>query len=156
MLDEITVARFWSKVDKRGPDECWPWLGSVVRQGRGTIWLNGKTTLASHLSLALVNRPRPFEMAMACHSCDQPNCVNPSHLWWGTNRQNILDASSKGRLSGQQLTHCKKGHSLEGDNVRITPTGQRSCKKCQAIHGKKHDLKRRAKAALAKGSSHGG
>lgn len=63
-------ARFWAKVDKHGPDECWPWTGST--DGRyGQFWLNGKRVKANRLSLAMHSQEQSANWR-ACHTCDNP------------------------------------------------------------------------------------
>lgn len=75
--------RFWTKVDKRGPDECWRWIGASNRDGYGNLCVLGKMKLATHVSLELHGFARPHK-ACALHTCDVPSCVNPAHLFWGT------------------------------------------------------------------------
>lgn len=91
--------RFFSKVrDFSDPDECWEWTGTVSGSGRPQIIWNRKTRQATHISLLLDGRPRKDEL-FALHRCDNPMCVNPGHLWWGTQKENIRDALAKGRLN---------------------------------------------------------
>lgn len=102
MYDGKTKARFWSKVDRRGSDDCWEWQGSRDKDGYGRFHLRGSETKAHRFSFELHYGPIPVGK-MVCHSCDNPPCVNPSHLWLGTNQDNINDAAEKGR------THSPKG-----------------------------------------------
>ena len=92
--------RFWAKVDKRGPEECWPWLGANdSKRGYGTTWDGGRRRKATHVSWEL-HHGQPFPSGMAaCHSCDNPPCVNPAHIWPGTQSDNLLDARRKGRVT---------------------------------------------------------
>ena len=97
--------RFWRQVQKRGPDECWLWLGATRPNGYGRIGAGGKggAQLAVHrYSCELHHGPPPDGLPMCLHSCDNPPCVNPAHLRWGTGSENILEAYAKGRkqLSG--------------------------------------------------------
>jgi hypothetical protein len=98
MTVKTTVAeRFWAKVDRRGPDECWPWLGSKITSGYGNIRYGYRTHIATHVVLELVLGLTVPKGMRVCHSCDNPECVNPAHLWIGTDRDNVRDSWAKGR-----------------------------------------------------------
>jgi hypothetical protein len=66
------------------------------------------------------------------HKCDHPLCIEITHLRLGTQRDNIHDMMRKGRHRNQNTgkTHCKRGHPLKGDNVRIKKDGRRNCRAC--------------------------
>ena len=82
---------------------CWLWSGSCDRRGYGQLRVEGKLRFASHISLELDGRPRPFPDACARHKCDFPPCVNPDHLEWGTRKENTADAIKRGRLNTNGL-----------------------------------------------------
>lgn len=98
-IPELTDAdrdRFWSKVDIQDQDDCWPWLDFLsVKNKYGVFYISAVKFLAHRVaySLALGN-PRS---KLVCHSCDNPSCCNPEHLWLGTSLDNILDMIAKGR-----------------------------------------------------------
>ena len=89
--------RFWSHVDRKTADECWPWIGSRNSKQYGLFWTGERFKMGHRLSYELEVGPIP-EGRMVCHSCDNPPCCNPNHLWIGDASSNRLDAMSKGRI----------------------------------------------------------
>lgn len=86
------VDRFYSFVDKVGP--CWLWLGGKSTTGYGHFWVDGKTVGAHRFSYELAHGEFDKEL-FVCHHCDNPPCVNPEHLFLGTNSDNQLEWNSK-------------------------------------------------------------
>lgn len=92
--------RFWAKVDKRGPTECWPWRGAKNPLGRAKIYVDGMHRSAARISWEL-HHGKPFPADLdACHTCDDPGCVNPLHVWPGSAYENLRDCAEKGRYRG--------------------------------------------------------
>ena len=92
--------RFWSKVAVGGPDECWPWKGGISGGRYGMFWMDGRVQCAHRAAWQIHNGPIPEGMAI-CHHCDNPPCVNPAHLFLGSDADNLRDAANKGRCMGQ-------------------------------------------------------
>ncbi len=99
--------RFWSKVDKRGPDECWPWVGTRTA-GYGILYTKGRGVRASRISWSLANGCTFPHGRIACHTCDNPGCVNPAHIWAGTPKENCHDMLAKGRSHYQKHPRAPK------------------------------------------------
>lgn len=94
--------RFWVKVDVKESDECWEWTGGYSNSnGYGTIALgvrskgNGR---AHRVAWELTRGPIPAGMCV-CHHCDNPGCVNPKHLFLGTQQDNLQDCRQKDRAA---------------------------------------------------------
>jgi len=95
------VARFWSFVEKR--DGCWPWAAKTDKRGRGQFKMGGKLILANRLAYQLTFGNIPAGLCV-CHTCDNPNCCNPEHLFLGTPTDNQRDCILKGRKVQSKLT----------------------------------------------------
>lgn len=108
-MNEKTLARFWSKVDKNRPaaeraqelGACWVWIGPKAGRGYGTMSLGSRadhsdrTECAHRLSWEIANGPAGNSFVL--HKCDNPPCVRPEHLFIGSQLDNMRDMRSKGR-----------------------------------------------------------
>jgi hypothetical protein len=83
-------------VIKQKEDDCWEWQAGDNGQGYGRFRVDGKKTGAHRFVWELYYGPPPSDL-MVCHKCDNPGCVNPDHLFLGTNQDNMLDMVAKGR-----------------------------------------------------------
>lgn len=125
--------RFWTKVKKAGPNECWEWTASTDTDGYGHIGADGKLYKANRLSFYWANG---FWPKICRHTCDNPPCVNPAHLIDGTHKDNNQDFRDRGGVFvGQKnKTHCPAGHPYSGDNLYVRPNGHRACRRCRYLH----------------------
>ncbi len=97
-MQETVEQRFWKYVSPEPNSGCWLWDGAATQHGYGMLNMNGPRRYASHISLEMDGRPRPDDRSFACHHCDMPSCVNPSHLYWGDYRTNAADSMKRGRF----------------------------------------------------------
>ena len=98
--------RFWSKVDRRGPDECWPWKAAIFKStGYGQFRLDGTARTAHSVAWELANgQPMPAGK-IGRHTCDNRPCCNPAHVLPGTHQDNVDDmwARRRARIYGGQV-----------------------------------------------------
>jgi len=99
--------RYWSFVEIRGVNECWPWLGATTDRGYGVFYYGGgaadpQQTTAHRYGLSLkLGKPIDQLAPHALHSCDNPPCQNPAHLSEGTAKMNQDDSTAKGRRAAK-------------------------------------------------------
>lgn len=115
------IARFWTKVQILGPEECWPWIGQRSRDGYGLLRYcreNHPSTLYANRIAFFLERgfdPYPLETH---HSCDYPPCCNARHLSAGTPKQNAEERNARGRHA-RGLTHgCHELTEAEVEEIR--------------------------------------
>lgn len=119
------LERFWEKVNIAGPDDCWEWKASRAsgrrRQGKSDYGRFNKnnpfnTGEAHRIAYMLAYRPPPPDKPCVLHSCDNPPCCNPRHLWPGTAGDNNRDRHAKGR-SGHAQGETIGNSKLNDDDV---------------------------------------
>lgn len=118
---------FWPKVERRGPDECWPWLASKAAVerfgGYGQMKKHRKILLAHRVAYELLRGPIPSGLTID-HLCRNRSCVNPAHLEAVPIRENVL------RGSGPTARNARKTHAKCGHPFDIQYGNKRYCKKC--------------------------
>ena len=110
------MRRFWSKVEKRGEDECWEWQGSLDGSGYGGFRYKGKLYGAHRMSMLLDGQD--IEGMYVLHTCDNRKCVNTNHLYLGNHQDNMKDRLE--REGYETLVRGVKHHNakLDDDKVR--------------------------------------
>ena len=112
-------ARLLAKVSPEPNTGCWLWTGAVDEDGYGRFFYRGKNRHAHRVSYELHAAPIT-DGRFVCHTCDVRLCVNPLHLWLGTNADNIRDGVRKGRILvpsySPSTTHCFRGHPRTAEN----------------------------------------
>lgn len=126
------LEKFWAKVDRRGPDDCWPWTASTNQDGYGKMVKGGRSQGAHRISWEIANRRRPDGDVL--HSCDNSRCVNPRHLTVGTHCQNMRDAAERGRFWGGRIGERNVRAKLsEEDAVEIVRAGPSSPREIEVL-----------------------
>lgn len=140
---EVLTRKFLSKITFG--EDCWEWNKSKDEDGYGYFYdgslrPSGKpwTKKAHRVSLA-IKLGREIHLGLkSCHTCDNPSCVRPSHLYEGTQVQNEQDKVRAGRHANQKKTHCPSGHELTDNNIYRRPNKPlwRDCLKCRTDRDK--------------------
>lgn len=138
-----TEERFWAKVSKGAPNQCWLWLGSKTK-GYGKLGLPGRRTVYAHrFAWELANGQIPDGMTVD-HLCFVADCVNPSYL-------RLLTKSENSRNQRRALAdECRRGHKYTQETTRYRQRGPyllRQCRECERVIGAKRNERRRAGAA---------
>lgn len=127
------VKRFWLKVDKRGPipehapqlGNCWDWLGAKRKSGHGYFHVNRKPSLPHRFSYELHKGQIPDGHSVL-HKCDRGCCVNPAHLFTGTQLDNMRDCSNKKRTPlGERSGSCALNESQIREIRRLYDSGEK-------------------------------
>lgn len=123
MSDRKLGFRFWNKIKKAGPDECWEWQRGKEKNGYGHTWFHKRQMRAHRVAFELAYGDIPEGM-LVCHSCDNPPCCNPRHLFLGTNRDNHADCVKKGRSRRGSKSNKAKLTESQVLEIRNAYTGK--------------------------------
>lgn len=128
LFSAASMDRFWSRVDQKGQDFCWHWLGPINSNGYGRFHAEGRSVMAHRVPVWLSGKLIPSGMEVD-HICKNRRCVNPAHLRVVTHRENLLSGDTI-TAKAAATTHCPAGHELSGDNLLAVP-GRRKCRECE-------------------------
>lgn len=122
-IGELRKMRFWSKVDMRGPDECWEWQASLHTSGYGRFKIASYVTcMANRVALILHTGDERLDRH-ALHHCDNPKCCNPHHLYWGAASDNMKDRAARGRAKMRDQSGANNGAAkLTGEQLALVVT----------------------------------
>jgi hypothetical protein len=123
---EALAQRFWSKV-LHDRDGCWEWQGARTRLGYGQIRIGPKMVTAHRVALMLA-KPSMFDPALdVLHTCDNPRCCRPGHLWQGTHADNMADRDrkrgkyqAKGERAGPSKLTDEQARAILNDKRKLT------------------------------------
>lgn len=134
--------RLWSRVDRKGPEECWPWTAYLGKDGYGMLRHNGRQQNAHRVAYELLIGPIPDGLQLD-HLCRVRHCVNPAHLEPVTREENIRRGILHERRGAHERakTHCRQGHEFTPESIVNRSRGGRDCKVC---HRLREERKRRA------------
>jgi hypothetical protein len=122
-MTQTDAERFWANVNKT--EGCWLWAASKMTRGYGQFYPSnsGHQNVGAHrYAWQLENGPIP-ERLLVLHKCDVRDCVNPSHLFLGTNHDNTMDAVKKGRVGDRGWSYD------DGKTGRCHGCGKSRCAK---------------------------
>lgn len=153
MSNETVEERFWSKVDRRGPDDCWEWTAYVGDNGYGQFW-DGVRLVKSHRFAYLVTKGFIAPGLVADHTCHNEAectnvpchhraCCNPAHLEAVTQSVNSIRGHSGDHQTAK--THCPSNHPYSPENTILSRHGKhRVCRECNRRAQARYNAKRKA------------
>ena len=132
---------FLESIDFDLRTNCWNWVGNPSHRYPGMTWKG--TDVRLHRLVAHLFRGFDLKSKLrVLHKCDNTRCINPSHFFFGTQKDNVQDMLSKRRSAGQKQTHCDNGHEFTVENTNSDKRGWRSCRLCKRIRDREHYKKK--------------
>lgn len=119
--------RVWKKVDRRGEDDCWIWLGYHNREGYAVLGVGNRPGLVHRIAYELIVGKIPDGLTID-HLCRNRGCVNPRHMEPVPNAVNVLRGQGVTAKNARK-SHCPRGHAYAGANLNIR-NGKRRCVAC--------------------------
>jgi hypothetical protein len=159
-----TIEIFTSSFTQGAKDQCWIWQGELLESKYGVFYKDGikiwKNQIRAHVfsyKYFKEDFPKINEFGKricVCHRCDNPPCVNPNHLFIGTDKDNMQDASKKGRLKRSKEYKVKKSIAMKGKNTG-TLSEEHKKKLSLANKGKERSEEHKKNLSIAlKGKKH--
>lgn len=137
--------RITNKVRVDNVTGCWLWVGCIGHHGYGHIKVDQKVCVVHRVMWQIQTQKTIDHGVYICHSCDNPTCCNPEHVWEGTSQHNVFDMMAKGRTPGLSITHCPSGHAYSKANTYWVRSklgrGRRVCKLCSSQWSRANYLK---------------
>lgn len=130
MYTADTIRRFWAKVERRGPNECWGWNASTHKDGYPSFYVpnpggHNRQKLGHRFMVELQEGRELSKDEYVLHSCDNPTCTNPRHLRIGTQKDNVRDCMNRGRMNrakGERTANAKMNDETIR-SIRLNYTG---------------------------------
>lgn len=160
MYNRALYDKIISKLDIRGPGECWRYLGTIAPDtGYGKVYITSTRQMNAHRALMIAKYGPLGRWDFVCHHCDNRWCVNPSHLYIGNNQMNARDMAARKRHHLNRRTHCIHGHEFTPQNTYhyVDRDGwkHRKCLACHERRQEQYAQARRERTLLPTGDRHG-
>lgn len=115
-MDTSDISRFWALIAKGTPDQCWNWTAGRSNSGYGVFNVQ-RQPINSHRLAAILSFGPPTNGQYVLHSCDNRLCCNPSHLRYGTQRENMKDSIERGSYSPPPPSKLGKLQTIFGEDI---------------------------------------